>query len=106
MTELNEHLVVEGIIKDVVVKEDVYTYKTATHNLKFQKGDPQTEGRNGLTDEELLIIMIDRAREWSKGEFATRENSISLTHLENALLWKQKRTRERATRNVLGTYEK
>jgi hypothetical protein len=36
--------------------------------------------------------------------FACRENAIALTHLETALLWLEKRTRDREAREVEGTH--
>jgi len=36
--------------------------------------------------------------------FACRENAIALTHLETALLWLEKRTRDREEREVEGTH--
>jgi hypothetical protein len=38
------------------------------------------------------------------GKFACRENSIAITKLDEALLWLDKRTREREARNVEGTH--
>jgi hypothetical protein len=71
-------------------------------NLAFQHGDPAVEA-NGLTNEALLAVMIDRLRGFQSGPFAGRENTIALTKLEEALLWLEKRTREREARGVEGT---
>lgn len=78
--------------------------------IKFQKGgvkeiNPvtgQTNGINGLTQEALLAILIDRMRGFQSGKFSCRENAIVLTHLEEALLWLKERTSQRLERGVEG----
>lgn len=73
----------------------------------FQRGPRnEPESVSGVLDTDLLEIVRDRLSAFQKGEFATRENAIALTHIEEALLWMNKRTEDRAERNVLGTYKK
>lgn len=75
--------------------------------LQFQKGarkDP--DARHGVLDEDLLEIVRDRLTCFQCGEFATSENACALHHIEEALMWLNKRKEDRAERNVLGTYEK
>lgn len=75
--------------------------------ILFQRGarkDP--EARNGVLDVDLLEIVRDRLKAFQAGEFATRENACALTHIEEALLWMNKRVEDRIERNVLGTMEK
>lgn len=72
--------------------------------INFQNGPIQcSEDFNGLTNESLLAVLIDRMRGFQSGPFASRENAITLTHLEEALMWLQKRTRDRMARGVEGT---
>lgn len=81
--------------------DDVMAY------IKFQKGarlDPQA--RQGVLDTDLLEIVRDRMKEFNQGEFATKENACALTHIEEALMWLNKRVEDRAERAVLGTYKK
>ena len=40
------------------------------------------------------------------GDFATDDNAKALEHIEIALMYMNKRVRDRYERNVLGTYEK
>lgn len=54
----------------------------------------------------MLEIVRDRLRCFQQGEFSTRENAIALTHIEEALLWMNKRVEDRIERNVLGTNNK
>lgn len=75
--------------------------------IEFQKGprkDPTS--RHGVLDTDLLEIVRDRLKAFQAGPFATRENACALTHIEEALLWMNKRTEDRIERNVLGTMEK
>lgn len=72
-------------------------------NLKFQNGPPADVGRNGVTNEELLAMIIHRLKGFNTGEFSCRENSVAITKLEEALMWLQKRTLDRMKRGVEGT---
>ena len=79
--------------------------ETGTH-IDFQNGPIKEAGVNGLTQEVLLAIVIDRLRSFQAGPFSCRENAIALTHCEDALMWLQRRTRARIARGVEGTHEK
>jgi hypothetical protein len=74
--------------------------------LNFQNGPIQTPAdMNGVTNETLLAVVIDRLRGFQDGKYACRENAIALTHIEDALMWLQKRTRDRMARGVEGTHQ-
>lgn len=72
----------------------------------FQNGPIPQNGTNGVTQEALLAIIIDRLRCFQAGPYACRENAIALTHLEDAMHWLNHRTRARLARGVEGTHEK
>ena len=73
-------------------------------NLRFQNGPiASLKDYNGITNEALLAVLIDRMRGFQGGPFKCRENAIALTHLEEALMWLQKRTRDRMARGVEGS---
>jgi hypothetical protein len=74
--------------------------------INFQNGPIKEVGVNGITQEALLAIVIDRLRCFQAGDYRCRENAIALTHCEDALLWLQKRTRARLARGVEGTNQK
>lgn len=75
--------------------------------LGFQNGPIATPAdMNGITNEALLAVLIDRMRGFQSGQFACRDNAIALTHLEDALMWLQKRTRDRLARGVEGTLQR
>ena len=76
-------------------------------DIKFQKGPRNEDGSiGGVLDVDLLEIVRDRLKCFQSGEFATRENACALTHIEEALMWMNKRKEDRAERGVLGTYQK
>lgn len=57
---------------------------------------------DGTTNEELLEVLIDRLT-FLQNKLACKENAVALTHIETALLWLEKRTRDRQAREVEGT---
>ena len=78
--------------------------RNTTHNsfLDFQNGPIKEVGVNGVTQEALLAIVIDRLRSFQAGPFACRDNAVALTKAEESLMWLQKRTRDRMRRGVEG----
>ncbi len=72
----------------------------------FQNGPIKESGVNGITQEVLLAVVIDRLRSFQEGPFRCRENAIALTHVEKALMWLQRRTVARIKRGVEGTHQK
>ncbi len=74
--------------------------------VSFQNGPIKEAGVNGVMNEDLIAIVIDRMRGFQSGDFACRDNALALTKLEEALMWLRNRTNEREARGVEGTYEK
>ena len=70
--------------------------------IKFQNGPIGEYGVNGVTQEILLAIVIDRLRSFQAGPFSSRENALALTKCEEALHWLQQRTLDRMRRGVEG----
>jgi hypothetical protein len=76
-------------------------------DLQFQNGARKLpDSLHGILDTDLLEIVRHRIQAFQNGDFATRENAIALTHIEEALLWMNKRVEDRIERNVLGTNTK
>lgn len=73
--------------------------------LKFQDGPIKEAGINGIMDENLITIVIDRLQGFQSGPYSSRYNALALTKLEEALMWLQKRTRDREARGVEGTHK-
>ncbi|MBE6691107.1 MAG: ABC transporter ATPase [Ruminococcaceae bacterium] len=75
--------------------------------IVFQHGPRAEESSlHGVLDTDLLEIVRDRLKAFNQGEYATRENALAITHIEEALLWMNKRVEDRAERGVLGTTQK
>ncbi len=75
-------------------------------SILFQNGPIAESGLNGITQEVLLAIIIDRLQSFQKGPHACRENALALTKLEEAKLWLFSRTLDRMGRGVEGTHAK
>lgn len=75
-------------------------------DIEFQNGPIQEAGVNGISQEALLAIVEDRLQGFQSGPYACRENAIALTKIQEAMMWLQKRTRDRMARGVEGTNEK
>jgi hypothetical protein len=74
--------------------------------ISFQDGPIAEAGINGISQEALLAVVVDRLECFQKGQYSCRENAIALTKLQEAMHWLQHRTRERVARGVEGTSQK
>ena len=95
-----------------------YRYAIAPHDftpsgysfeqiINFQNGARKEKmSVDGVLDTDLLEIVRHRLQCFQQGEFATRENACALTHIEEALMWMNKRVEDRIERGVLGTNNK
>ena len=80
--------------------------------IQFIQKEPVSEGStelvtvsDGTTNEEVLRMLIDRIGS-IQAKFPCRENAIVITKLEESLMWLNKRTEDRKSRNVEGTNAK
>lgn len=98
----------------VIVKG--HTYELPNFEAKNEKGqilqfihkEPISEGStelktvlDGTTNEDVLSMLINRMY-FLQSKFPCRENSIVITKLEEGLMWLNKRTQDRISRNVEG----
>lgn len=74
--------------------------------ITFQNGPIAEAGVNGISNEALLAIVEDRMVGFQSGQYSCRENAIALTKIQEAMMWLQKRTRDRIARGVEGTSQK
>ena len=59
---------------------------------------------SGAFVEDVIRVAIDRIEWYNEGQFRCRENSLAITHLEEAMHWMWARTRDREERGVEGTH--
>jgi hypothetical protein len=75
--------------------------------ITFQNGARKLpESIHGVLDTDLLEIVRHRLQCFQEGDFKTRENACALTHIEEALMWMNRRVEDRIERGVLGTMNK
>jgi hypothetical protein len=75
--------------------------------ISFQTGARKEENSvAGVIDTDLLEIVRDRLKSFQAGPFSSRENACALTHIEEALMWLNRRVEDRIEREVMGTYQK
>ena len=102
-----------------ILSEDVYKFN-APHHFKvvnshnneelvaidFQEGPILENGLNGIFNEDLIIMVLERLKSFQASDFACEENAMAIIKLEEALMWLRKRTLDRQKRGVQGTYNK
>lgn len=86
----------------------VYEVKVAGEDrlvghVKFQLGPIKENGVNGVANEDLISMVIDRLNSFQESPYKCRENALAITKLEEGLLWLRKRTMDREKRLVEGT---
>ena len=70
----------------------------------FQHGPPAEVGVNGITDEILLAIVIDRLQIFQEGAYACQQNADCLKHLRAALELKHYRSIDRHNKGIEGEH--
>lgn len=79
----------------------------STNRIMFQNGARKlSDSTHGVLDTDLLEIVRHRLQAFQSGPFSSRENAVALTHIEEALMWMNRRVEDRIERNVLGTNDK
>lgn len=73
-----------------------------TSDIYWQHGTVPEAGVNGFQPEELLELVAERLRDLV-GTVPSRETSLAITNVEQAILWLEERTRDRRVRGVEGT---
>lgn len=77
--------------------------------IDFCKGNRQDANamrQPGVLTETLIALAIMNLKELNVGDLQSRETSIVITKLEEALMWTEKRNKDRQKRGVQGTYQK
>jgi hypothetical protein len=90
-------------IQTIVPLEEIKTYN---HNIKFQDGPIKEAGVNGIQNEDLLQVLINRLEYFQtndSGRYACQENEDTILLLRVALRQQVLRTSRRQQRGVEGT---
>jgi hypothetical protein len=77
-------------------------------SISWQNGPLAVDGErkepNGAFVETVIRAALQRIYEYNDTKFRCRENSLAITHLEEALHWLHARTADRENRGVEGTH--
>lgn len=90
----------------ITAKNGVEVSRAVCCDIEFQNGPIQEVGVSGVSNEALLAVVEDRLLGFQSGPYACRENAIATTKVQEAMMWLQKRTRDRMARGVEGTMQK
>ncbi|MBC1331117.1 hypothetical protein [Listeria booriae] len=70
--------------------------------VKWQNGVISENGVNGAQVNDVLEVTLKRLQALNS-IYPCRENSITITKIEEAIMWQNKRTKDRIKRGVEGT---
>ena len=73
-------------------------------NIQWQDGTIREVGRNGVQVAEALEVVLNQLKGY-QDQFPCKENAMSITKIEEAILWQEKRTTDRIKRGVEGKHE-
>ncbi len=76
------------------------------HFCKGDKSNPDVFRQEGFFTESLIAVAKINLESVNVGALATRETSMAITKLDEALMWINKRAEDRKLREVQGTYQK
>lgn len=71
-------------------------------SFTIQNGPIKEAGKNGCQVVDVIAVAKRIIEELNK-KFPSRENAMTITHLDEAILWQDKRTKDRIEREVEGT---
>lgn len=74
-------------------------------DIKFQEGPVDEVGVNGCFIEDVIDLLVERLRGFNAGPLGCRENSVAITHLEEAANWMVRRRINRIKQGVHSTME-
>lgn len=110
--KLNEVFVLDekgngGANHEYLIVSDIGLQSPKEQKIVFQNGARKLENSiHGVLDTDLLEIVRHRLKCFQDGEFSSKDNEKALTHIEEALMWLNRRVEDRIERNVLGTNKK
>lgn len=91
------------IFKSVSSNSHHFAFTNGGGVLHFQEGPVLENGINGTQAPDVLEAIVGYLQHVSKPPHNTRETSIAITKIEEAIMWLDKRTADREIRGVEGT---
>lgn len=88
---------------------ELHNFEEGVQNIKFIKKEKNEETgaldtvHDGTTNEAVLEVLIHRMKVLN-AKLPSRESSLAITKLEEAMFWLNHRTADRVARGVEGTY--
>jgi hypothetical protein len=73
---------------------------------KGDKSDPSKPRQEGFFTESIIQVAKQYLESVNKGDLSTRETSMAITKLDEALMWIAKRSEDRILRGVQATHQK
>jgi len=97
----------QGIVKveDTGTENDPFQNQIISFVRGSKLGDENVEKKRGTLHEHLLSMMIHDLK-FKSSIVPSRESSIVITKLQEALMWLRQRQVDRVKREVEGTYKK
>ncbi len=80
-----------------------FIQKEPATDIEFKGTGVMITVADGTTNEEVLQMLIDRMK-YLQAKFPCKENACCITHLEEGLMWLEKRTKDRVKRGVEGKH--
>ena len=75
-------------------------------DINFQNGPVKEFGINGIHNEDLIAIVIDRLQGFQSSEYRCNENGLAIGALQEAMTYLRARTDKRKEAGIEGTSEK
>lgn len=90
-----------GAPHEYIVK-DVHTGQELAH-VNFQNGPTKEVALNGIFNEDLIYMVLDRLKKFQNTKYDCEENAEAIKKLEEALMWLRYRSYRRKKENTFGT---
>ncbi len=99
----DEHGALDYHQVNIILADGANNDKGLLTKITFQNGPVPEFGRNGVTMEDLIGVLVTRLEHYQETTFKCRENALAITKLQEALHWLGHRTADRVERGVEGT---
>lgn len=91
----------EELFKSIHIDKEFVNVKGSTISFTIQNGPIKEVGINGTQIDSIGKVWLAILQSF-QDRFPCRENAITITKIEEALMWQEARTKNRIKRNVEG----